>query len=254
MSRRKKIVNESACDDRMLETIRRSEIFESMTDYDFDCLMNIIRPYYADYKRHESLVHENELLTKLAIVYSGKFISIRNDYSGKATVIKEYNPIDIIGLNVVFSKTKSCPTLVQATAPVNCVLFVDLKPVVSPTFPDKRLQYVMHTNLMRAIAGDSVKDIYKIDIITKKTIRERVLAYLFIVMKKSKQSAFRVDMDRERLAQYLGVTRSALSHELSKMKKEGLIECDRDWFEISEKCIEEYSKTRTAESEEQDTE
>ncbi len=239
--RKKKVFRENICDESMMSFVRECELFRDITESSFQSAMNVTEPYYKDMRRNEILVRENEEFTKLAIVDSGKFVSVRSDYGGRSTMIKEFSRGDIIGLNIVFSKTKKSPTIVQATAAENRLIFIDLKSVLSPTYPDKRLQFALHTNLMRAIAEDSVKNIYKIDIVSKKTIRERVLAYLFVLMKKRQNTAFRVDMDREHLAQYLDVTRSALSHELSKMRAEGLIECERDWFSISEKCIQLYA-------------
>lgn len=239
--RKKKVFKENSCDESMKAFVRKCELFRDVSDSSFENAMNVTEPYYQDLRRNETLVRENEEFTKLAVVDSGKFVSVRSDYGGRSTMIKECSRGDIIGLNIVFSKTKKSPTIVQATAAENRLIFIDLKSVLSPTYPDKRLQFALHTNLMRAIAEDSVKNIYKIDIVSKKTIRERVLAYLFILMKKRKNTAFRVDMDREHLAQYLDVTRSALSHELSKMRHEGLIECERDWFSISDKCIQLYA-------------
>lgn len=239
--RKKKKIIENSCDEIMIESLRKCEIFKEVSDSSFKCAITVTEPYYRDLRKNEILVKENEEFTKLALVESGKFVSVRGDYGGRATMIKEFNKGDLIGLNIVFSKTKKSPTIVQATASENRLILIDLKSVLSPTYPDKRLQFTLHTNLMCAIAEDSVKNIYKIDIVSKKTIRERVIAYLFVLMKKRYNTAFRVDMDREHMAQYLDVTRSALSHELSKMRADGLIECERDWFSISEKCIQLYA-------------
>lgn len=240
MKRKKKVKNEYSCDEAMIDMLKGLEIFRGIQDSSFESALSIIEPYYGDYKKNDMLVRENEIFPKLAVVYRGKFVAVRNDYVGKSVVIKEYGQGEIIGLNIVFSRTKKSPTVVQAIGQTNRVLFIDLKSVLSPTYPDRGFQYILHENLLRAVSEDSIKNIYKIDIITKKTIRERLLAYLFTVMKKNGDTAFRIEMDRERLAQYLGVTRSALSHELSKMRNDDLIECNRDWFELKEKCISQY--------------
>lgn len=216
-----------------MEHMRRMPIFEDMPDMKLDHIIDIAKPFYADYGKCNLLVNENEVFSSLVTVISGKFISVRNDRSGKSAIIREYAEGEMIGLDILCSKGMTSPTTIEA-ASGSRVLVMDIKALLAPTYPDKRLQYELQNNLMKALADDAVKNIYKIDIVTKRTIRERVLAYLLLMAKKKQSFSFHVGMDREHMAQFLDVTRSALSHELSKMRDEGLITFDRDWFELSD--------------------
>jgi CRP-like cAMP-binding protein len=66
----------------------------------------------------------------------------------------------------------------------------------------------------------------------KKQLRERIITFLQHMQNKTGSDSFDIGMDREHFAQYLGVNRTALSHALSLMREDGLIEFKRDHFEI----------------------
>lgn len=78
-------------------------------------------------------------------------------------------------------------------------------------------------NASQMLADKCVRLLYKADVLSKKSLRERILTYFGILTTKSQSNAFTLKMSREQLAQYLCVNRSALSRELSRMQKEGII-------------------------------
>lgn len=85
-------------------------------------------------------------------------------------------------------------------------------------------------NLLKVIAGRNLTLTTKIDHMSKKTIREKVLSYLSYQAEKQGKNRFEIPFNRQQLADYLAVDRSALSAELSKMQKEKLISYDRNHF------------------------
>ena len=70
----------------------------------------------------------------------------------------------------------------------------------------------------------------KIEITSKRSTRDKLMTYLMLQAKKADSSSFEVPFDRQELADYLEVDRSGLSAEISKMRKEGIIECQKNRF------------------------
>ena len=70
----------------------------------------------------------------------------------------------------------------------------------------------------------------KIEILVEKGLRKRIMLYFGVLSRKSGSDEFSVKMSREQLAQYLGVNRSALSSELNDMKREGIIDFEKERF------------------------
>lgn len=80
------------------------------------------------------------------------------------------------------------------------------------------------------MASDNIRKMHKIEILAERGLRNRILMYLEILHRKSGTDTVSVKMSREQLAQYLCVNRSALSNELNKMKREKIIDFERDQF------------------------
>ena len=86
---------------------------------------------------------------------------------------------------------------------------------------------------MVKIIADKNRDLMrKIDVVSKRTIREKLLAYLSIQAQVHNARYFVVHLGRVELAEYLCVDRSALTRELAKMKEDGLIDYDKNCFRI----------------------
>ena len=85
---------------------------------------------------------------------------------------------------------------------------------------------------MQRLADESIRKMHKIEILAERGLRDRIIMYLDILRKKSGTNVVHVNMGREQLAQFLCVNRSALSNELNKMKREGLIDFRKNEFRI----------------------
>ena len=88
---------------------------------------------------------------------------------------------------------------------------------------------------MKIVAKKNIEFNRKIEITSKRTTREKLMAYLLTQAKLRGSNNFTIPFDRQELADYLGVERSAMSAEISKMRKEGILECHRSYFRLIEK-------------------
>ena len=90
----------------------------------------------------------------------------------------------------------------------------------------------LHSALLEMLADDNIRMTNKVEILAERSLRGRILIYLNILARKSGSDVVSVRMSREQMAQYLCVNRSALSNELNKMKREGLIDFKRGQFRL----------------------
>jgi CRP-like cAMP-binding protein len=72
----------------------------------------------------------------------------------------------------------------------------------------------------------------KIDVTSKRTTREKLMAYLLSQAKHQGSNSFTIPFDRQALADYLEVDRSGLSVEISKLRKEGVLESEKNHFTL----------------------
>ena len=87
-------------------------------------------------------------------------------------------------------------------------------------------------NMVRILAGKNRDLIRKVEIVSKRTIREKILSYLSLQSQAQDSPYFEIPFGRIELAEYLCVDRSALTRELAKMKEEGIIDYDRNCFRL----------------------
>ena len=137
-------------------------------------------------------------------------------------VDQAFNTHELIKLRVL----KTCP--VDLVANEICqVIMITRNSIESSPYRDR-----MMNALTEMMADENIRQIHKIEILAERGLRDRVLVYLNILTVKSGSNTVTVKMSREQLAQYLCVNRSALSNELSKMKREGLIDFHKDQFTL----------------------
>ncbi len=166
----------------------------------------------------------------MGVVLEGGAQVLREDYLGRRSILASLAPGDLFAETFVLAGAPAMPVSVEATAP--CVaLFLDYMPVLRGTQPaDSRLL----ANLLGMTARKNMHLNERLSLLEKRTIRERLQAYLSIQAQRSGSRRFAIPFDRQQLADYLSVDRSALSAELSKMRAEGLLETDRSAFCLPE--------------------
>ncbi|MCQ2566826.1 MAG: helix-turn-helix domain-containing protein [Mogibacterium sp.] len=108
----------------------------------------------------------------------------------------------------------------------NCsVVFISLESILNSPFRDELLTVLIHTLTMFNIKMER-----KIDMLAEKSLRDKILMYLNLMSERNRSKEFNTRMTQEQFAQFLCVNRSALSNELSKMKKDGIIDFKKDHF------------------------
>lgn len=188
----------------------------------------IIRLHLAngDFRVHtytkNSIVHfEGDFCHKLEIILTGKVVVARIDESGNLLTIAEFYSDDILGGNLMFSKSPYYP-MTTTTYEESIILEIEKDLLFkqlseSPIFLKTYLEFVAdHTFIL----GDKIKHY------VNKTIRECVLNYLEYESKNQKSNRIKLNMTKKALADKIGVQRTSLCRELSKMRDDGLIEYD----------------------------
>ena len=106
------------------------------------------------------------------------------------------------------------------------------KIIWDPGFLPEPMRRTMTDRLLVLLAQSNMKKEYRLAILSRKGIRDRILTYLTMQADKRHTDTFEIPFNREELASFLCVNRSALSHELSLMRKEGLISFHKNRFTI----------------------
>lgn len=174
-------------------------------------------------RKEQTVLSEGEAPKYMGVVLSGAVRIVREDYYGNRSILAELSPPDIFAESFVCAGADRLPVSV-VSAGDGSVMLLDGKKVLT----DSRLA----GNLLKISAEKNLILNRKIDIISKRTIREKLMTYLSYQAAEQGSDEFTVPYDRQSLADYLETERSALSAEISRLRKEGVIECERSRFKL----------------------
>lgn len=207
-----------------------SKLFTGFDSKEYDQFIEYAQPNKKTLNKDEVLTEEGQVVDSFGILLSGKLKGAKYRYDGTLDLIEIYTGSDLVNMETVCTPTRTSPVQLSAMDDTSVMLF-DRKIVDDINMPSDIYRKI-HSNIIHILANENIKKMYKIDVLYKKALRERIMVFLRHMEMRLNTSEFHIRMDREQFAQYLGVNRSALSHELSLMKKEGIIDFKKDHFNI----------------------
>ncbi len=209
-----------------------SKLFDGFNKKECDRFLDFSKPTGKTLKKNEILCDDGSQVDSFGILLSGRLKGAKYRYDGTLDLIEIYTKNDIVNLETVCTTTRLSPVQISAMEDSEVLLF-DRKIINVVNLTENNF-YKIHENIIHILANENIKKLYKIDVLYKKALRERIMVFLRLMESRLETSEFHIRMDREQFAQYLGVNRSALSHELSKMKKDGIIDFRKDFFKMLE--------------------
>ena len=213
------------------QQLQKTMLFRGLTDSEIAVALQVLEAHEKRYEKGETILNAGSATERMGLVLDGSVTIESNDAWGNRTIISH------VERDQVFAETYALlenePMLVDVTASeVSRVLFLrsgriqgltnSLRPWVLKYIANL-LTISAHKNLI--LSGRSFH-------IAPKTIRGRVMAYLNSVSLQKNSREFDIPFDRQQLADYLNLERSALSKELGKMQRDGLISCRKNHFTI----------------------
>ena len=213
------------------EVLRRCPLFARIAEEEIQSLLTCLGMRVRNFRRKEIVLKEGEPARYIGIVLSGSVQILRVDYYGNRSITAEVIPGELFGEAFACAGVGEIPVDVVANEDAK-VMFIDCQRVMEPCCNACRFHQTLIRNLMEAMARKNLIFHQKIEIIAKRTTREKLMAYLQMQAKLQGRSRFEIPYDRQELADYLEVDRSGLSVEIGKLRKEGVLSSERSWFEL----------------------
>ncbi|MCL2045592.1 MAG: Crp/Fnr family transcriptional regulator [Oscillospiraceae bacterium] len=181
------------------------------------------------FRKGSYIVMAGDEVTHIGMILSGSVKVIKEDYDGNIFIMTELGKSDLFGEAFACAGVKRSPVTIQATTKTE-VMFIDFQKVLSTCSSACSFHTKLIENMLSLIAQKNLLLNQKIDILSKRSTREKLLA--FLEMFRIDGNKFLIPYNREEMALYLCVDRSAMSYELSKMRDEGIIRYKKNEFEI----------------------
>ena len=216
---------------RYFEVLRRCRLFDGINDENMQRMLTCLGAKAESFDKKQTVFFEGSVAQNIGIVLSGSVQIVLVDYYGNRSILSEVGAGDMVAEAFACAETKSLPVSVIANEPCE-VMFISCSHILHTCSNNCGFHQQMIFNLMKDLAQKTILFHEKLEITSKRTTREKLLTYLSICSKQLDSLEFEIPFDRQELADYLEVDRSGLSAEISKLKKEGLISCEKNRFAL----------------------
>ena len=215
-----------------LTQIRQCLLFDRIEDEDLFKTLNCLNVKIMLCEKSRVIFHQGDAPRYFGVVLSGRVHVALTYSSGNLSIIGAIDAGDLFAETCACAGEETLPSSFIA-AEDSVVMILDHARVITGCRNNGCLAHsLLVTNLMRSVARKNLILAQKLSIVTQRTTRDKLMAYLLACRKEAGVKRFRIPFDRQTLADYLGVERSAMSAELGRMKRDGLIDFSRSEFEI----------------------
>ncbi len=217
--------------EEFVPVLKRTKLFSGVGDDDIKAMLSCLGARLLTYKKGEYVLRQGEHLSDILVLAEGSLHIQRDDYWGNRSILGH------IGVGEIFGEAYVAPesgTLLNDVIAVedSSVYFFDVNRVISTCTSACRFHTMVVQNLFYAISDKNRGLVQKLDHMSRRTTREKLLAYLSEEAQRQNSASITIPFNRQQLADYLSVDRSAMSNELSKMRDEGLLEFEKNRFRL----------------------
>ena len=218
-------------EEQKMGIFEEAAIFRGVTKEDARQMLNCLNPVEKTYKKDEIIYHAGDEVTSMGVVLSGSVFIENDDIWGNHSIL------DRAGRGEIFAETYAAipgqKLMVNVVAAEEArILFLDVGRILKVCSNSCVFHHTLIENLLKLSAEKNLRLSKRIFHISSKSIRGRLLSYLSYQAMENGKKEFDIPFNRQQLADYLNVDRSAMSNELGKMQKDRLIEVDRKHFRI----------------------
>ena len=214
-----------------LNTLRKCPLFFDVSDNNIINILECFGAKTETFDKNCTILSEESPAKYIGIVLSGSVQIIRTDYYGNRSILGNLCEGELFGEAFACIKMSSMPVSVIANKRSE-IMFIDCNHILHTCQKGCSHHQQLIYNLVKVLASKTVMFQQKIEVISKRTTREKLLTYLTICAKMHSNNSFKIPFNRQELADYLEVDRSGLSAQISKLRKDGILECTRNHFKL----------------------
>lgn len=217
--------------EKYLEILKRVELFREIQAEDLQQMLACLDARVERYAKNQTVFFSGESIRRFGIVLSGEVQVVYDDFFGNRSLLGKFGAGELFGESFACAQVKALPVSVIATAESEALL-IDCQRLAVPCARACAFHGMLIRNMMGVISKKNIALTRKIELISKRTTRDKLTAYLMAEAQKAGVNRFAIPFDRQELADYLSVDRSAMSAELSKLKRDGILDYHKNRFTL----------------------
>lgn len=211
-----------------IQLLKKCKLFEGLKDEQIQAVIEYLSPKLKDYAKGEFLFTAGTQLKSIGIVICGNVQIIKEDISGNSLILANIQPGDMFGEGFVYSG--EAVTVSAQAAQSTTVMLISGNSITSACASPYGI--ILTANLLSTFARKNIFLTVRIEHLTKRTLADKIMSYLNDCALKNQSNTFKIPFNRQEMADYLAADRSALSSVLSKLKKDGYIDFQKNNFTV----------------------
>ena len=219
--------------EKFIPLLKDTGLFSGVSTEEIGKMLGCLQARVETYKKGEYVFHRGEKPGAMCVLLSGELHVQHDDYWGNRSITGRVGVGEIFGEAYAAASEETVMSDVVAVRDSE-VIFFDIMRMLSVCSSACRFHTAVVQNLFFSVSEKNRGLEKKIDHLSRRTTREKLISYLSEEAKRNHRSSFEIPFNRQQLADYLSVDRSAMSAELSKMRDEGLLTFEKNRFVLFE--------------------
>ena len=215
-----------------LKILQSAPLFGQIKEEEIPGILSCLSSRRVSCRKNEFICRPGDLLSSVGLVLAGEVHIIKEDFWGNRTILGKAEP------GQLFAESYACagrPLEVAVTADCDSeILFLDIRNLLNSCSRSCPFHQRLIQNFAGILSRKNLMLTKKIEHMSRRSLRDKLLSYLSDESARQQSTSFSIPFNRQQLADYLCVDRSALSRELSLLREEGILQYHKSHFELSE--------------------
>ena len=216
---------------KYIPILKRTKLFSGISEEDIESMLSCLDASVREFKKGEYVFRGGEHIGQITVLLSGELHIQRDDYWGNRDIVNRISVGEMFGEAYIAPESGALPNDVVALED-STVIFFNVKRITTVCSASCRFHSMVIQNLFFALSEKNRVLVQKLGHISKRSTREKLMSYLSEQAERQNSASFSIPFNRQQLADFLSVDRSAMSNELCKMRDDGLIEFEKNQFRL----------------------
>lgn len=216
---------------QFIPVLKRTKLFAGVAEHEIEAMLSCLGAKKQAYKKGEYVFRQGEHLKHFAVLAEGGLHIQQDDYWGNRSIIGPIAVGEMFGEAYIAPGSGPLLNDVVAVEDSTVILF-DAGRVLTTCSSACRFHAITVQNLFFAISERNRNLVQKLGHMSKRSTREKLISYLSTESQRHNSASFTIPFNRQQLADYLSVDRSAMSNELCKMRDDGLLLFEKNSFQL----------------------
>lgn len=207
------------------EELKKSPLFSDISYESYLAMYHCFQAVNRSFRPEEVICDFSEGCSSVGIVERGEAALIRIDENGVETVMETLGPGGVFGKDLAFAGGRM--DSLEVVCRTSCeVLFINYSHILKRCENACTHHSILVQNMLRLMADKAQALSERVDVLSRRSIRDKLLCYFRQQSQKSGGTAFRLPFSLSMLADYIATDRSAMMRELKKLREEGVLVSD----------------------------